>query len=148
MRLPLSQPSLSFLDLAGRVHTLPLELNGSQLTLDLDALRRLLAPRRVSRDGQLAASQIRKVIKAGVGRLRRCYERDLRRTPSLEGQLRLSIRIAPDGQVARAQVSHHPALSDALKQCLMQEARQWRFPRPAGGGGVSFELPLNLRATP
>ena len=97
------------------------------------------------REGTLHPDQIRPVVAQAQRRLRSCYERELRRNPSLGSQgYRLRVRVTPRGRVSQANAAGPASAPASLRACLEREARGWAFPEPAGGGPVVFELPVNL----
>lgn len=145
MRVPPGATTLSFLDLRGHVRTLDLTVDEAGTTLDEVTLGKLTAP--AERTGHLEPDQITAVVRAGLDPLRRCYERALKTAPDLAGKLTLSLRVAADGHVQRAQAEAAGTLPPELSRCITQEASKLRFPRPEGGGGLSFEVPLNLKSS-
>lgn len=145
MRVPPGSTSLSFLDPRGQVRTLDLTVDEAGTTLDEVTLGKLSAP--AERTGHLEPDQISAVVRAGLDPLRRCYERALKTAPDLVGKLTLSLRVAADGHVQRAQADSSSALPPELSRCITQEASRLQFPRPEGGGGLSFEVPLNLKSS-
>lgn len=144
MRVPPGPLSLPFQDLRGQVRNLELLIGESGSTLDEVSLARLVAPE--TRNGHLEPDQISAVVRAGLDPLRRCYERSLKTVPSLAGKLTLVMRVGADGHVVRAEAKGSSELPRELQRCLAQEAGRLRFPRPEGGGELSFEVPLNLKS--
>jgi len=144
MRLPPGPTRLSFQDLHGQLRTLDLTLDELGTTLDEVALTKLVAP--AERSGHLEPDQISAVVRAGLDPLRRCYERSLKMTPELVGKLTLRMRVAADGRVLRAEAKGTSELPADLQRCLAQAAGRFQFPRPEGGEGLSFEVPLNLKS--
>lgn len=143
MRLPPGAVTLRFEDARGQLRTVDLLVDAAGTTLDEVALGKLTTP--TEREGHLEPAQIGGAVRAGLDQLRRCYERSLRSSPNLGGKLTLSMRVAADGHVQRAEVKGSD-LPVELQRCLTQEAQRLRFPRPEGGGGLSFDVPLNLRS--
>lgn len=144
MRLPRGPTELTFEDARGQIRSVSVDLREAVTTLDPSALAKLVAPKEV-RTGHLEPEQIRQVIKAAVDPLRRCYERGLRVVPTLAGKLTLSVRVAADGHVTRAEPKGDSALPVEVSRCISQEASRLLFPKPEGGAGLSFDVPLNLK---
>lgn len=146
MRMPAGDVVLHYEDLRGRERALSLKVAAEGTSLSEAAIRELIAAQNDPR-GQLDPEQIAPVVRAGLDPLRRCYERGLKRDPSLVGKLVLSIRVAPDGHVARATLegTGGPKLPLDVESCMQMEARGWLFPKPTGGA-VVFEVPLHLRS--
>jgi hypothetical protein len=144
MRLPLGGTQLTFEDARGQIRSVALDLRERITRLEPGALAKLVAPKE-ARSGYLEPEQISQVIKAGVEPLRRCYERGLRVMPTLAGKLVLSMRVGGDGRVVRAEPKGSE-LPVEVSRCISLEAGRMVFPKPEGGGAVSFEVPLNLRS--
>jgi ferric-dicitrate binding protein FerR (iron transport regulator) len=146
MRWPPGVLSLEIEDAAGRRYPMTLEVATEGTRIEEAAIRKLMREADEARLGTLDPALISPVIRAAIPTLKRCYERALKIAPQLEGTLTLSIRVAPDGHVARAQVSGPTELPEALESCIVREVRGLTFPRP-DGGPVQLELPLKLAAT-
>jgi hypothetical protein len=146
MRMPPGIAQLSFEDMRGQVRTIEIDVNEAETRVDPLWLAKLVAPKDPPRSGHLEPEQIAKVIKAGLDPLRRCYERSLRVRPGLEARLTLSVRVGPDGRVQRAAANGAQQLPQELEQCLASETGRLLFPKPEGGGSMSFEVPINLKA--
>jgi hypothetical protein len=142
MRAPLGVNAIVLEDLQGKTHPFSVTVmpEGSALSETL-VNQALELPRDTA--GHLDPSQISPVVRDGLDRLRRCYERSLRTDPKLESKLVLSVRVAGDGHVTRANLE--AGLPEDFERCVLNEARTWQFPKPTGGT-VSFEVPLNFRA--
>jgi hypothetical protein len=146
MRMPPGIAQLSFEDMRGQVRTIEIDVNEAETRVDPLWLAKRVAPKDPPRSGHLEPEQIAKVIKAGLDPLRRCYERSLRARPGLEARLTLAVRVGPDGRVQRAAANGAQELPQELEQCLASEAGRLLFPKPEGGGSMSFEVPINLKA--
>ncbi|MBI2894091.1 MAG: hypothetical protein HYY06_11115 [Deltaproteobacteria bacterium] len=74
-------------------------------------------------------------------RLRRCYERALRRDLRMrDAQAELSVDIAPDGSVQSVRTTGET--QGDLRQCLEQTLRTTRFPE--SDGGIRLSVPLRF----
>jgi hypothetical protein len=151
MRMPRGLAQLTFEDMRGQVRTLEIDVNEADTRVDPLWLAKLVAPKDPPRSGHLPPEQIAAVIKAGLEPLRRCYERSLRTQPALEARLTLAVRVGPDGRVQRAAASASARdgaerLPQELEQCIAREAGRLLFPKPEGGGSMSFEVPINLKS--
>jgi hypothetical protein len=149
MRMPPGIAQLTFEDMRGQVRSVEIDVRESETRIDPLWLAKLVTPREPPRSGHLEPEQIAKVIKAGLDPLRRCYERSLRTRPALEARLTLAVRVGPDGRVQRASASgaeDTEPLPQELEQCIASEAGRLLFPKPEGGGSMSFEVPINLKA--
>lgn len=74
--------------------------------------------------------------------VRRCYDRRLKRMPTLRDRLELRITIGTDGTVTNATLrgdGHDAEVSD----CVLTVARRWTFQAPQGGP-VTVSVPFNF----
>ena len=84
--------------------------------------------------GQLAA-------KAALAR--GCYERALRQNPTLQGRMRVSLRVAPNGSVCNANVTQNELGDAGVASCVSQIFRSATFAAPQGGC-VEAAVPLRF----
>jgi TonB family protein len=73
--------------------------------------------------------------------LKDCYERQLKRFPQLQGKIVLSFEITESGKVTGASFAEDTLKNGEVKQCILERARFWRFPKP-DGGSVFVQFPL------
>lgn len=74
--------------------------------------------------------------------VRRCYDRRLKRMPTLRERIELRITIGTDGLVSNAVIrgaGHDAEVSD----CVLTVARRWTFQAPQGGP-VTVSVPFNF----
>jgi hypothetical protein len=67
---------------------------------------------------------------------RRCYQRALDQYPDAKGSLRLTLRVAPNGEVAGVGVAASGNLPGSLSSCVSERANAARFAAPEGGAAV------------
>jgi hypothetical protein len=96
--------------------------------------------------GALDKETIDQVIKRHVNQIRYCYERELNKDPSLQGQVVIDFTIAADGSVSESKVKSDTLSNSAVGECV--NGRFWRmqFPQPRGGGVVRVSYPLILNS--
>ena len=93
--------------------------------------------------GELPASDIRKVLGDQQASIRSCYERALRNDNQLQGSVELEVRIANDGKVSNTRV--RGSLRDPeVSRCVQNLARNWVFHSPSGGSCAVFKAPYNF----
>ncbi len=92
-------------------------------------------------DGALDASAIAKVVQARKRMLQDCYEKELKRDPSLQGKIEIEFTIGEDGSVQSASIANNRMGSDAVGDCIVSRLRRWRFPKP-DGGSVTVTFPF------
>ena len=83
--------------------------------------------------GHLDAGQLTREVKSRLGALRACYERSLKRNPSLTGKLLLHLTITPAGTVSSVDLTSDSLDDSELATCVRSSALRWRFPAPDGG---------------
>jgi outer membrane biosynthesis protein TonB len=86
-------------------------------------------------EGDLQRAALQSVIDGNRAQVRNCYERRLKVNNILQGDLKLKIRVAPNGQVTAT------AISGSLKDnevfgCVRGIASSWKFPPPQNGCAV------------
>lgn len=98
-------------------------------------------PGGASVSGKLDRDIIRRIVRHYLGSIRYCYERELRKDPTLSGKIAVRFTIAPSGRVSasRAVVSTGTPSLDA---CVVARFRRMRFPAPKGGGVVVVTYPI------
>ncbi len=74
-----------------------------------------------------------------------CYERALRQNAMLEGQIRVSVRIAPSGAVCSASIVADQLGDPSVGGCILQRFRASSFPAPRGGC-MDAQVPINFKA--
>jgi hypothetical protein len=90
-------------------------------------------------DGELDPSVVSKEVKRRIGAIKACYERALKRNPTLSGKVVLYWTITEAGTVASVDVEQDTLNDSEVTNCIKSLVKGWRFPRPAGGSvDVSF----------
>lgn len=92
-------------------------------------------------DGSLDSAAIAKVVRRRIRSLQDCYERELKRDPSLSGKIEVEFTIGEDGRIEEAAISNNAMGSDAVGSCIVSRVRRWRFPAP-DGGSVTVNYPF------
>lgn len=83
--------------------------------------------------GTISKSDLRKVFNAHAGAMRKCYERELKRDPRLQGKVKLQVLIRSNGQVGKADVQPVSLQNNQVSNCMERQARTMKFPQPDGG---------------
>jgi predicted Zn finger-like uncharacterized protein len=92
----------------------------------------------------LSQEVISEVIRKFRSGIQNCYDRQLRRDPSVKGRLTLSLRIGKSGRVQSATVESK--MRDTIvARCVVQLAQTWRF--PPSGSEVEVDYPLIFEKT-
>lgn len=96
--------------------------------------------------GSLSRDVVLRVIRAHLGEVQRCYERQLLLMPGVQGVLRVAWRVRPDGTVLDVRVRSSEFEHLPLGRCVTTVVSKWRFPASAAEWSVTF--PFRLGATP
>jgi hypothetical protein len=113
--------------------------SGADVEATLDAKPTRPAVRAV---GRLEESAIRRTIQAHTSEVRRCYERRLKRVPTLRDRVVMHFTVGADGTVTEARAEGGEA-DPTIVTCLESAVRSWTFDRPEGGA-VSIVYPLTF----
>lgn len=92
--------------------------------------------------GQFDASVVVSTIKTRIKAIQACYERELRRNPSLAGKVTVEFTIQPRGNVTDAKVAANTTGDDSVAQCVMETVQRFRFNPGPEGGSVSYSYPF------
>lgn len=94
--------------------------------------------------GSLSREEILKVVSAGIGDIQRCYERELMKSPGLEGKVVMDWVISPSGTVQSTRVRSSTLRSEEVTACVQGVIKGWLFPKPVGGS-VTVTFPFAFR---
>lgn len=78
-------------------------------------------------------------------RMRSCWKKELRRSKSLSGRLRLGFTVGTNGRVTRARVVSSTLRRPTLHQCVLSVIRGISFSKPTSGKPVSLTYPFNFK---
>jgi TonB family protein len=92
-------------------------------------------------DGDLSPDVIKAEMSKRMRSLKDCYDRALKRTPTLKGKIVLAFEILESGRVSSLKVEEDSVGSAEVKACILDRAKSWHFPPPSGGS-VFVSTPL------
>ena len=93
--------------------------------------------------GDVPAADIKALLADRQVQIRACYEKRLRVDNTLQGTLRLQVRIGNDGKVAATRAGG--TLRDPeVFNCVQTLAKKWSFPAPKGGNCAVFDAPYTF----
>lgn len=95
--------------------------------------------------GSLDKELIRRVIRQHMGEIRLCYEKELTKNPTLQGQILTQFTISKDGAVTSATIKSSTLRSAAVESCVTAAVARWTFPKPQGGGQVLITYPFGFK---
>jgi hypothetical protein len=86
--------------------------------------------------GSMSREEIAKVVNAHYQQIRACYERALLREPGLTGKLAIEWTIDSGGGVSQVKTKSSSLKSAEVVDCIIDNVKTWRFPKPQGGDVV------------
>jgi hypothetical protein len=90
-------------------------------------------------DGELDPAMVAKEVRTRLGAIKACYERALKRNPTLSGKVVIHWTITQAGTVSGVDVEQDTLGDAEVASCIKALIARWRFPAPAGGSvDVSF----------
>jgi hypothetical protein len=96
-------------------------------------------------DGELDPGLIAKEVRARQGAIKACYERALKRNPTLTGKIVMHWTITAAGTVSGVDVEQDSLGDSEVGSCIKSLIARWRFPAPAGGS-VDVSFPFVFQA--
>ena len=97
-------------------------------------------------DGALDPALVSKEVRARIGAVKACYERALKRNPSLSGKIKVRWTITAAGTVSGVDIADDSMGDSEVSSCIKQLVARWRFPAPSGGS-VEVEFPFVFTAS-
>ena len=97
-------------------------------------------------DGELDLSVVSRQVRARMSAIRLCYERALKRNPSLGGKLVLFWTITQAGTVSGIEVEQDTLRDSQVTSCIKGLVARWRFPKPSAGS-VDVAYPFVFAAS-
>lgn len=83
--------------------------------------------------GTIRSDQVENTMNPRVPRLARCFANRMGAIEVLGGEIRMGFRIHTDGTVAWVYPIESDIGDQQTEQCILEQARRARFPRPRGG---------------
>ena len=90
--------------------------------------------------GELDPRVIQRGVKRHMNAIQDCYQHELDRSPSLEGDLTVRFQISPDGRAHDAEIARSTLDDATVEQCVTGVFDQMTFARPPGPVTVTFPL--------
>lgn len=86
----------------------------------------------------LTAQDVEGVVRKHVGVIKACYQKSLLRTPSLQGQVVIELRIDNAGAVSSSRIRKTTLRHAETEACLVRLVQRMKFPRNEGGAVVRY----------
>src|SRR3954465_8254366 len=97
-------------------------------------------------DGELDPAMVAKEVRSRLGAIKACYERALKRNPTLSGKVVIHWTITAAGTVSGIDVENDTMGDNEVASCIKGLVARWRFPAPAGGS-VEVSFPFVFQAS-
>lgn len=97
-------------------------------------------------DGDLDPSIVSKEVRSRLGAIKACYERALKRSPTLSGKVVIHWTITAAGTVSGVDVENDTMGDTEVASCIKSLIARWRFPAPSGGS-VEVSFPFVFQAS-
>ncbi len=92
--------------------------------------------------GGLPKSAVDEVVKNHLKAIQYCYQRQLQRSPEINGKVVVKFTISGDGSVSDARVQRTTLADDATESCIASRFMRMTFPEPGGNGIVVVSYPF------
>lgn len=96
----------------------------------------------VGGSGEFDASIVVRTIKARLSAIKGCYERELKRNPTLAGKVTIEFTIEVRGTVSGVSVQENTTGDNAVGECVAAAVKRFRFNPGPSGGSVVFSYPF------
>jgi hypothetical protein len=97
-------------------------------------------------DGELDPGIVAREVRSRLGAVKACYERALKRNPSLSGKIIIHWTITAAGTVSGVDVENDTMGDSEVANCIKSLVVRWRFPAPSGGS-VEVSFPFVFQAS-
>lgn len=82
--------------------------------------------------GNLDSNALMRLIRRKRRQFKYCYERELKRNPSLRGKLSVRVTVSMRGRASNVELEQN-TLNSNVSSCIIRGIRRWRFPKPTDG---------------
>lgn len=91
--------------------------------------------------GILDQAKVTKTVRGRMGALRNCYEKALKKNPTLEGKIAVKFTIGTSGRVTAATASSDTLGDPTVTACVVGKFKTFSFDKPEGGS-VQYVYPI------
>jgi len=82
--------------------------------------------------GNLDSGALMRLIRRKRSQFKYCYERELKRDPSLRVKLSVKVTVSVRGRASRTEIEEN-SLNRNVASCIIRGIKRWRFPKPTDG---------------
>ena len=97
--------------------------------------------------GGLDPDVIAAIIRRYLPQIQYCYEQQLSQKPNLKGKVSVAFTINGKGGVNAPKIASSSLKDSATHRCILKKVKNWKFPKPRGGGTVGVKYPFLLMST-
>lgn len=94
--------------------------------------------------GTIDKDAVRRVVQEHIREIRSCYERELNKSPGIEGKVIMTWDIGPQGKVLTASTKETSLNNSNVENCMARAIKSWRFPEPPSNQIAEITYPFNL----
>jgi hypothetical protein len=89
---------------------------------------------------------VRRIVRAHINDVRRCYNRGIERHPKLAGRVVIAFEISGTGKVSSSAVKATTLepVDEEVPGCIAEAVERWTFPEPSTSATVSVVYPFQL----
>jgi len=96
--------------------------------------------------GILDQGKVTKTVRKNMPALRNCYEKALKKNPTLEGKISVKFTIGTNGRVTSASAASDSIGDASVSSCVIDKFRGFVFDKPEGGS-VSYVYPIVFKSS-
>ena len=90
----------------------------------------------------IAKKDVDFAVKMRMDKIRECYQRELRQSPGLNGDLLVSFVVQRDGTVGSATVKRSSIKNVAVENCVREQFLKMKFAQPPGNQTIDVSYPI------
>lgn len=94
--------------------------------------------------GTIDREAVRRVVQEHLREIRSCFERELNKSPGIEGKVVMYWEIGPQGKVLTSSVKTTSLNNANVENCMARAIKSWRFPEPPSNQIGEITYPFNL----
>ncbi|NBD13609.1 AgmX/PglI C-terminal domain-containing protein [Corallococcus silvisoli] len=88
---------------------------------------------------EVSPKDLARFIQRMKASIQRCYEKELKRDPTLKGRVMVRFNLKPDGRAGNIEVDESTLRSEGVSSCIVTTIRGWKFPfQPSDDVPVSY----------
>ncbi|NOK15664.1 AgmX/PglI C-terminal domain-containing protein [Corallococcus carmarthensis] len=88
---------------------------------------------------EVSPKDLARFIQRMKASIQRCYEKELKRDPTLKGRVMVRFNLKPDGRAGNVEVDESTLRSEGVSSCIITTIRGWKFPfQPSDDVPVSY----------